>query len=94
MGRAASGSRPKLHSRAESLSLESLEKSLESLEISRDSRAVGCESLDRENLVAKVWTKILEVWKICVKTFATHGAVHVQTFQTESGCGATHKVWT
>ena len=70
-GLAASGFRPKLHSRAESLSLESLNMSRavgrESLDIPKFGREIldkGRETLDYQNLVAKscAW-----VAKVCVQ---------------------------
>ena len=66
-GRAASGCRPKLHIRAESLSLESLDMN----------RAVGRESLHIPNMVAKAWTWVA---KVCVQTFANHVQIFATKF--------------
>ena len=57
-GRAASGFRSKVHSHAESLSLESL-----------DMKSWAANICTCPNLVAKVWAYVAKVW---THTFATH----------------------
>ena len=94
--RATSGFRPKLHSRAESLSLENLDMSCAVVRKSLDIPKFGRESLDmgREILCSDFCDPFpdfaTKFWY--VQTFAAHGANHVQTFQTRT-LGATVKMF-